>query len=78
MDRLTLKQEYEGFKKIDYTLISDKSLKELHNLICEQFIKYDSEDNSYFFSTGIRDFDLLLEEFDIYVCDKLEDLKKWN
>jgi len=67
---IILKQSYNTFKEIDYKTLSKDTLKQLYKMLCENYLNYDNESNSYFWNSGIKDFDNDLEEFDNYIFDR--------
>ena len=62
---------YNQFKQIDYKTLTNETLKKLHKTMCEHYLIQEQDINSYYFSTGIKDFDLDLEDFDSFASGKL-------
>lgn len=51
--------------------ISKEELSTIYKTVCKKYLFYDNSNNSYFFSSGNPEFDLLLEEFDNFVFDRI-------
>ena len=62
--KLTPKKALEGFKQIDYKILTMDTLKKLHHDLTLYYLRYDEDTNSHYFETGISEFNNLLEEFD--------------
>ena len=69
-------KRFNLFKQTDYTKIDIKPLRELYKSFCKDYLYYETETNNYYFKTSIREFDLILEEFENHIFNKLSEVKK--